>query len=148
MFVPYIFVASVLLMSSPYRVLLSTPKIVPSVPPVMSEAEPYLLPPAQALTISNLQSSPLIRNYHQILGPAIRQLLSAPLIQLFIHSFNLPSTAQPGYRDSQQKSKNWPIEDVSVLAKHRVKLNESEKRDKYQDLARKMKKLWNMKGTV
>ena len=31
---------------------------------------------------------------------------------------------------------------------HRVKLNEKEKRDKYQDLARELKKLWNMKVTV
>ena len=31
---------------------------------------------------------------------------------------------------------------------HRVKLKESEKRDKYLDLARGLKKLWNMKVTV
>ena len=31
---------------------------------------------------------------------------------------------------------------------HRVKLKEGEKRDKYLDLARKLKKLWNAKVTV
>ena len=31
---------------------------------------------------------------------------------------------------------------------HRVKLKESEKKDKYQDLARRQRNLWNMKVTV
>ena len=38
--------------------------------------------------------------------------------------------------------------DIAVPADHRVKLKESEKRDKYLDLARELKKLWNMKVTV
>ena len=35
--------------------------------------------------------------------------------------------------------------DFAVFADHRVKLKESEKKDKYLDLARDLKKLWNMK---
>ena len=35
--------------------------------------------------------------------------------------------------------------DFAVPADHRVKLKESEKKDKYLDLARKLKKLWNIK---
>ena len=35
--------------------------------------------------------------------------------------------------------------DFAVPVDHRVKLNESEKRDKYLDFAWKLKKLWNMK---
>ena len=38
--------------------------------------------------------------------------------------------------------------DFAVSADHGVKLKESEKRDKYPDLARELKKLWNMKVTV
>ena len=38
--------------------------------------------------------------------------------------------------------------DFSVPADHRVKLKESEKKHKYYDLARELKKLWNMKATV
>ena len=38
--------------------------------------------------------------------------------------------------------------DFAVPADRRVKLKESQKRDKYQDLARELKKLWNMKVTV
>ena len=38
--------------------------------------------------------------------------------------------------------------DFAVLADHRVKLKESEKKDKYLELARDLKKLWNMKVTI
>ena len=38
--------------------------------------------------------------------------------------------------------------DFAVPADHRVKLKENEKKDKYQDLARDLKKLWNMKVMI
>ena len=38
--------------------------------------------------------------------------------------------------------------DFAVLADHRVKWKEGEKKDKYLDLARELKKLWNMTVTV
>ena len=38
--------------------------------------------------------------------------------------------------------------DFAVPAGHRVKLRKNEKRDMYQDLARKLKKRWNIKVTV
>ena len=38
--------------------------------------------------------------------------------------------------------------DFAVLADHRIKLKECEKRDKYLDLARELKKLWNTKVTI
>ena len=37
--------------------------------------------------------------------------------------------------------------DVPIQVDQRVKLKESGKRDKYVDLARELKKLWNMKVT-
>ena len=40
------------------------------------------------------------------------------------------------------------IDDFAVLADHRINLKESEKKDKYLDLARELKKLWNMKVTI
>ena len=36
----------------------------------------------------------------------------------------------------------------AVLIDHRIKLKECEKKDKYLDLARESKKLWNMKVTI
>ena len=38
--------------------------------------------------------------------------------------------------------------DFTVPADHRIKLKENEKKDKYLDLARELKKLWNMKVTI
>ena len=40
------------------------------------------------------------------------------------------------------------IVDFAVPADHRINLNECEKKDKYPDLARELKKLWNMKVTI
>ena len=38
------------------------------------------------------------------------------------------------------------IVDFAVPADHKIKLKEGEKKDKYLDLARESKKLWNMKS--
>ena len=48
----------------------------------------------------------------------------------------------------QQKKKICKIVDFVVLADQRIKLKECEKRDKYLDLARELKKLWNMKVRI
>ena len=37
---------------------------------------------------------------------------------------------------------------MAVPADHRIKLKECEKKDKYLDLARELKKLWDMKVTI
>ena len=38
--------------------------------------------------------------------------------------------------------------DFAVLPDYRIKLKKCEKKDKYLDLARELKKLWNMKVTI
>ena len=38
--------------------------------------------------------------------------------------------------------------DFIVAADHRIKLKECEKKEKYFELARELKKLWNMKVTI
>ena len=38
--------------------------------------------------------------------------------------------------------------DFAVPADHRIKLKENEKKDKYLNFARELKKLWNMKVTI
>ena len=47
-----------------------------------------------------------------------------------------------------KNKKNCRILDFAVPADYLVKLEESEKRDKYLDLTRERKKLWSMKVTV
>ena len=58
---------------------------------------------------------------------------------------NLDQTTRPS--DCQKKGTFW-IVDFVVPSYHKVKLKESEKGDKYLDLARELKKLWNKKVIV
>ena len=46
----------------------------------------------------------------------------------------------------KKEKKTYRIVDFAVTAYHRLKLKK--KRDKYQDITRGLKKLWNMKVTV
>ena len=49
----------------------------------------------------------------------------------------------------KKKKKNCKVVDFAVPSDHRIKLKECEKRDKYFDLARELKKkLWSMKVTI
>ena len=48
----------------------------------------------------------------------------------------------------KKKEKICKIVDFAVPVDHRIILKESEKKDKYLDLARELKKLWNMKVTI
>ena len=59
---------------------------------------------------------------------------------------NLDQTTRPS--TTQQEKKNLPNNRFYFLVDHRVKLKEREKKDKYRDLARELKKLWHMKVTL
>ena len=48
----------------------------------------------------------------------------------------------------KKKKRICKIVDFAVSADHRINLKECEKKDKYLDLARDLKKLWNMKVTI
>ena len=50
--------------------------------------------------------------------------------------------------NNQQKKRTCKIVDLAVSADYRIKLKECEKKDKYLDLARELKKLWNMQVTI
>ena len=51
--------------------------------------------------------------------------------------------------NNQQKNRTCKIVDFTVPADHGIKLKEYEKRDKYLNLARELKKkLWNMQVTI
>ena len=47
-----------------------------------------------------------------------------------------------------RKKRTSKIVDSAVPADHRIKQKECEKKDKYLDLARELKKLWNMPVTI
>ena len=48
----------------------------------------------------------------------------------------------------KKKKKIFKIVEFAVPADHRIKLKECEKIDKYLDLVRELKKIWNMKVTI
>ena len=48
----------------------------------------------------------------------------------------------------KKKKKICKIDSFAVSANHGIKLKECEKKDKYCDLARELKKLWNMNVTT
>ena len=61
---------------------------------------------------------------------------------------NLGQKTRPYDNQQKKKKKTCKIVVFAVPADHRIKLKEFEKRDKYLDLARELKKLWNMKVTI
>ena len=50
-------------------------------------------------------------------------------------------------KKKRKKKRTYRIEDFAVSADFWVKLKEDEKKDKYQNVPRELKKLWNMKVT-
>ena len=59
-----------------------------------------------------------------------------------------PNSGQKTRPSDSWLERAYQIVDFAVPVDHRVKIKESEKRDKYLDLARQLKKLWNMKVMV
>ena len=49
---------------------------------------------------------------------------------------------------NKKKNRTCKLVNFAVPADHRIKLKECEKKDKYLDLARELKKLWNMQVTI
>ena len=72
-------------------------------------------------------------------------------MRLCIQTDHLISARRPDLiiiNKKKKKKKICKIVDFAVLADHRIKLKECEKRDKYFDLSRELKKVWNMKVKI
>ena len=83
------------------------------------------------------QASVLENNTHKLLWDLNKQtdhLISARKPDLIIIN--------------KKKERICKIVDFAVPADHRIKLKECDKKDKYLDLARELKKLWNMKVKI
>ena len=65
-----------------------------------------------------------------------------------IQTHHLITARRPDLIIINKKKRTCKIVDFAVPADHRIKLKESEKKDKYRDLAKELKKLWNMKVTI
>ena len=81
-------------------------------------------------------------------APVLENDTQSPLGIWHTHrSPNLSQKTRP-YYNQEKKKRIYKIVDFVVLAYHRIKLRESEKKDKYLDLARQLKILWNMRVTI
>ena len=65
-----------------------------------------------------------------------------------IHMDHLISVRKPDLIIINKKKITCKIVDIAVPADHKIKLKECEKKDKYLDLARELKKLWNIQVTI
>ena len=71
------------------------------------------------------------------------------LWDFYIQTDHLISARRPNLIiTNNNKKRTCKIADFAVPADHRLKLKECEKKDKYLDLVRELKKLWNMKVTI
>ena len=78
----------------------------------------------------------------------------APLLEndthgdFIIHTDHLISARIPDLIIINKKKRIFKIVNFAVPADHRIKLKECEKKDKYLNHARELKKKWNMKVTI
>ena len=81
------------------------------------------------------------------LAPILENNIHKLLWDFDMHTDNLPGQkTRPN--NNQQKKRTCKIVDFAVPADHRIELKECEKKDNYLDLARELKKLWNMQVTI
>ena len=86
--------------------------------------------------------------YMHNLAPVLKNDMHKLLLDFNIQTDHLIPARRPDLKIINKKKRICKIVDFAVPADHRINLKESEKKDKYLDLARELKKLWNMKVTI
>ena len=81
-------------------------------------------------------------------APVLENDIHKDLRDFDIHTDHLISSRRINLIIINKKKRICKIVHFAVLADHRIKLKECEKKDKYRDLARELKKMWNMKVTI
>ena len=77
-------------------------------------------------------------------APVLENATHKLLWDFNIQTGHLIPARRPDLIRINKKERTCKIVDFDVPADHRIKLKECEKRDKYLDLARELKKLWNI----
>ena len=81
-------------------------------------------------------------------APVLENDMHKLLWDFNIQTDHLIPVRRPDLVMINKKMRICKIVDFAVPANHRINLKECEKKDKYLDLARELKKLWNMKVTI
>ena len=82
------------------------------------------------------------------LAPVLENDTHKLLWNFDIHTDHLISARRPDLIIINKKKRTYKIVDFTVPADHRIKLKEYEKKVKYLDLARELKRIWNMQVTI
>ena len=80
--------------------------------------------------------------------PVLENATHKLLLDFDLKTNYLISARRPDLIIINNKKRICKTVDFAILDDHRIKLKECEKKDKYLDLARELKKLWNMKVTI
>ena len=86
--------------------------------------------------------------YVQNLAPVLENATDTLLWDFNIQTDHLIPARRTDLIIINNKKENLQNSRFAVPADHRIKLKECEKRDKYLDLPRELKKLWNMQVTI
>ena len=81
-------------------------------------------------------------------APVLENNIHKLLRNFDMHTDHLISARRPDLIIINKKKRTCKIVDFAVPADRKIKLKECEKKDKYLDLARELKKLWNMQVTI
>ena len=84
------------------------------------------------------------RWYMHNLAPVLENNTHKVLWDFDIHTDHLIAARKSDLIIINKKKRTFNIVDFAVPADHRINLKECEKKDKYLDLARELKKLWNL----
>ena len=81
-------------------------------------------------------------------APVLQNATHKLLWDINIQTDHLIPARRPGLIIVNKRKRTCKIIDIAVPADQRIKLKECEKKDKYRDLARELKKLWNMQVRI
>ena len=81
-------------------------------------------------------------------APVLENATHKLLWDFNIQTDHLIPARRPDLIIINKKKRTCKMVDFAIPADHRIKLKECAKKDKYLDLARELKKLWNMKVTI
>ena len=81
-------------------------------------------------------------------APVLENATHKLLWDFNIQTDHLIPAIRPDLIIINKKKRTCKIVDFAVPADHRIKLKECEKKDKYLDLVRELKKLWNIQVTI
>ena len=81
-------------------------------------------------------------------APVLENYTHKHLWDFDIHTDQRISARRPDLKIINKKKRTCKIVDFAVPADHRIKLKECENKDKNIDLARELKKIWNIQVTI